>query len=220
MLHLEAERRLVADRLHAVDVAVRHLHQEALRRDERLLAFDAEPDLAVLDDPPHPCIRVEAARRPGAWRHRDVVGMQRVVADDRLGPVLPALVLVEQLRQPPVRLVRRRPRGGLHGDRCPGERLARSLPAHDGVLAGQRRADAQYAQHDIRDSSRPSHGCSSHRVRTRGRRRAAHLILRAAPVHQGCRKPATVSPDSATSPRRRPDGPRSLPRGRHREFRA
>ena len=76
-----------------------NLHEISLRRDERRLPVDAESNLTILDRPPLSSVRVHAPRRLVARRHRNVVGVQRVVVHHRLGPLRLPLVLCEQFRQ-------------------------------------------------------------------------------------------------------------------------
>ena len=115
----QAQRGLVADRFQAVHGAVGNLHQVAFGSDERLLAFDGEADLSVLDDPPLARVGVEAAGRFRAGSHGDVVGVKKRVADDSLGPVRLALVLRQELGEFPQRPVGRHPGGGLRGNGRP-----------------------------------------------------------------------------------------------------
>ena len=83
---LEAQRRLVAHGLELVRRSVRHLHEKALRRDERRKPLDREADLPALDNPKGARVGMQAPRRALAGRHRDVLREHVPIVDERLAP--------------------------------------------------------------------------------------------------------------------------------------
>src|SRR5205814_4809447 len=91
--------------------------------------IDREPNLAVLNDPPLARVGVHPLRRFLSRRHRDVIAVQRLIIDDRLGPVGGAFVLGEELGDLRMRLVRARPTAGLDGFRRPDPLLDGTGPS-------------------------------------------------------------------------------------------
>src|SRR4029450_11819025 len=76
--HLKTQRRNVANGFHAVDETLRYLHEKALRRDERLDAFDGEADLTVLNNPERAVVLLELTRSLRARRPADVPSFEGV----------------------------------------------------------------------------------------------------------------------------------------------
>jgi hypothetical protein len=95
------------------------------------LPVDREPNLAVLNDPPLAGIGVHPLRRFLSRRHRNVIAVQRLVVDNRLGPVGCAFVFGKKIGQFGMRLVRTRPAAGLDSFGRPDALLHRagSTPA-------------------------------------------------------------------------------------------
>src|SRR6185295_17795111 len=106
--YFKSERWLVSYSFHLEWNPVRHLYQKTLCRYERLLTVDCESNLAILHDPPCGIVCIESGWRALPRRHRDVLGFQVCVIDNRDTPALLACVLSHNVRQLPVRFVGRR----------------------------------------------------------------------------------------------------------------
>ena len=109
MRHLEAQGGFIAHRLHAEERAERHPYREALGGDERILALDGDAHLARLHDPKRVGIRIHHGLGFLAGRHLDVIGMNGVVADQRLVPAFLLGMRGQDFGQLPARPVRRDP---------------------------------------------------------------------------------------------------------------
>ena len=93
-----------------------HVHEEALRGDERLIAVDRDLDGTVPHDENDAVVGPHFLLGFLAGGHRDIVAFLVLVAHNGLHPVALALMGGQDFRQLPVRLVGRRigrHRGGL-----------------------------------------------------------------------------------------------------------
>src|SRR6185436_17557580 len=144
------------DGLHAVHQPLRDLHEEAFGRNERLLPLDREANLPILHNPERAIVLVESPRRLRAWRHRDVLAVEKIVVNDELRPALLTLMVREHLRKPGPRPVRWDEAIRFHWQRRPDVDLRRRLPLH-----GDRRN--RHHQHQTGASSDCDRSTARHR---------------------------------------------------------